>query len=232
MLSACCLDVWSRPRSFEFAGRAGGASPSTQRCPGQFSHPDAKLDFGPKSQVDPCSTWISHDVAHIGTGVIGYIPGYLSEEGYANGNRFALLSLFLPTALAAPAAVALLVATAAAVARVAEPNQPWRGAVIMTGAAMLIATPSYPWYAILLALLVAFDGRAEWLSVAFAGYVALYAHDLHLDGTLMQRIGYGAALSWVLFTAYVRRRRNPGSRGGDRHDRPRWLAGARTAMFT
>jgi hypothetical protein len=142
----------------------------------------------------------------VGAAVIGYIPGYLSEEGYADGTRFALLTLILPTTLAAPIAVTILATVGLAVARTTDPDRPWRGAVVMTGTALLITTPGYSWYAVLLVLLVALDGRAEWLTVAVAGYVALYAHDLHLTSTLAQQIGYGAALLCIVAATLVRRR--------------------------
>ena len=35
-------------------------------------------------------------IALTGFGVLGYLPGYLSEEGYSSGSRFIMLSLFAP----------------------------------------------------------------------------------------------------------------------------------------
>ncbi len=70
--------------------------------------------------------YLPHILA-VGAGVVGYLPGYAQEEGYADGSRFALLTLLLPKVAAVPAAVAVLVVAAVAVARVTDPDQPWRG---------------------------------------------------------------------------------------------------------
>ena len=102
--------------------------------------------------------------------MLGYLPGYLTEEGYGNGTRFALLSLLLPLQWTGPAAVVVLAAVALWVIRTSEPDRPWHAAALMTGAAMLVTTPSYPWYGVLLVLLVAFGARVEWLAVVAGAY--------------------------------------------------------------
>ncbi|WP_327002579.1 glycosyltransferase 87 family protein [Dactylosporangium sp. NBC_01737] len=149
-------------------------------------------------------------LAVVGADAIGYLPGYLNEEGYLTGPRFALLTLVLPDAWAGPAAVAVLAAVALLAARTAQPDRPWLAATTMTGAALIVAAPSYPWYALLLVLLVALSGRTEWLAVAFAAYLAQYAAGVHLATGTAQRIGYGAALIAVVVAA-IRRKRARGS---------------------
>ncbi|GAB3840172.1 hypothetical protein GCM10027610_047290 [Dactylosporangium cerinum] len=57
------------------------------------------------------AVYLPHILA-VGPAVLGYLPGYLHEEGYSNGSRFALVSLLLPAPLVAPAAVLLLVTAA------------------------------------------------------------------------------------------------------------------------
>ncbi|MEV6527890.1 glycosyltransferase family 87 protein [Longispora sp. NPDC051575] len=145
----------------------------------------------------------------VGADVLGYIPGYLTEEGYANGQRFALLTLVLPAGWAPVAAGVLLVAAGAWTALRSDPDRPWDAAVVMVGAALLVATPGYSWYALLLVLLVALSGRPAWLTVAAAGHLALYAADLGLSPLAGQRLGYGLAAVAVLVAAVVRRRRAP-----------------------
>jgi hypothetical protein len=54
------------------------------------------------------------------------------------------------------------------------PDRPWAGAVVMTAAALAVATPHYQWYSLLLVMLVALDGRPEWLAFAAGGYYAAY----------------------------------------------------------
>jgi len=143
----------------------------------------------------------------VGPDVVGYLPGYLSEEGYSSGTRFALLTLVIPASWAAVAAVAVLAAIALLVARTTDPDRPWIGAATMTGAALLVTTPAYAWYALLLVVLVSLGARTVWLFVVAAGYVAQYSHLLHLDGTLAQRLGYGLALVAVAVVWQLQRRR-------------------------
>ncbi|MEY9905228.1 hypothetical protein ABIA35_001444 [Catenulispora sp. MAP12-49] len=139
-------------------------------------------------------------VAAVGGGVSGFLSGYLNEEGYDSGKRFAVLDLILPTSWAAPSALVVLAATAVLVWWYADPARPWHGAVVMTGVALLVAAPSYAWYAELLVLLVAFSGRTAlpWLAVVFAGYA----------GQLGTGLGwtYGAAALFVAGAWLVRRR--------------------------
>jgi hypothetical protein len=139
----------------------------------------------------------------VGAGVLGYVPGYLREEGYADGARFALLSWFMPQAWAAVVAVVVLAAVALFVYRTAEEDRPWLGAATMVGTALLVSSPAYPWYALLLVVLVGLGGRVEWLAVAAAGYLAQHAHDLGLGAALAQRIGYGTAAAIVVGASIV-----------------------------
>jgi hypothetical protein len=158
-------------------------------------------------------------VLAVGPAVVGYLPGYLDEEGYADGSRFALLTLHVPRPVAALAAAPVQIAVAVAVARHADPARPWRGGLVMTGVTLIVAAPGYAWYAILLVALVALDGRAEWLAVAAAGHVALYATDLHLSRTLAQRLGYGAAASAVIAVMLAQRRLRSPRAIGPPHER-------------
>jgi hypothetical protein len=143
------------------------------------------------------AVYVPHVVA-AGPAVLGYLPGYLSEEGFISGSRFALLTWLMPKSWAAVAAVVILGVVAALVARTADPDRPWLGAATVTGAALLLAAPTYPWYALLLVVLVGFGARVEWLAIAAAGYLAQYARDLNIDVPLALRVGYGVALATVL----------------------------------
>jgi hypothetical protein len=137
------------------------------------------------------AVYLPHVVA-VGGAVLGYLPGYLTEEGYGTGSRFQLLGLAVPGAWAGPAALAVLAAVAVAVLYKDDPDRPWRGAVLMTGAALAVTTPSFPWYALLLVALVVLDGRAEWLAIAAAG-----------DLTPNQA-GYAAAVAVVAVVSLAR----------------------------
>ncbi|MDX3093036.1 glycosyltransferase 87 family protein [Streptomyces sp. ME01-24h] len=151
-----------------------------------------------------------------GAGVLGYLPGYLAEEGYEPDavRRFALLRLLLPDAAAAVAAGVLLVLVALYVWRRGDPARPWRGALVLTGTALLLVSPNYPWYSLLLVGLVALDGRWEWLTVTFAG-TALYLGGPLLPGFPLQAVTYGTAAVCVVSGAWLRTaaaRRLPGGR--------------------
>jgi hypothetical protein len=146
-----------------------------------------------------------------GVGVLGYLPGYLHEEGYESGtvHRFALLRLVLPDAAAGPAAVVLLLLTAGYVLRRGDPDRPWRGALLVTGTALLLTSPAYSWYALLVVALVALDGRWEWLAVPAAGAVLYLGVALVPKGTDFESLSYGVAALAVLAGAAVRARRVP-----------------------
>ncbi len=135
----------------------------------------------------------------VGTLVLGYLPGYWSEEGYGAGGRFALLA-WLPADVRTPVALssALLLAGIGL----------WRSArdpVLVTctwlyGASFLVATPIYPWYAMPLVVLAVMSRRWEWLSVWLAVYVAFsFDHAIAAQG-----VAYGLALM-IVVTAAVRR---------------------------
>ncbi|MFC9327031.1 hypothetical protein [Kitasatospora sp. NPDC057015] len=147
-----------------------------------------------------------------GTGVVGYLPGYLREEGYDQDriDRFALVRLLLPDRAAPYGAALVLLALVLHVLRRGDPGRPWRGALLVTGGALLAATPGYPWYGLLVVALVGLDGRWEWLAVPVAGQL------VYLLGGPAQRPAYAAALVAVLAGAALRRavRRRTGGRAG------------------
>nr|BEK63361.1 hypothetical protein KPHV_05880 [Kitasatospora purpeofusca] len=141
-------------------------------------------------------------VAASGISVLGYLPGYLREEGYEQGHldRFGLLRLVLPDRLAPWAAGLVLAVVVVRVLRRGDRERPWRGALLVTGTALLLVSPGYPWYGLLVVALVALDGRWEWLAVPAAGQ-ALYL----TGGQTAQQLSYGTALCVVLLVPLLRR---------------------------
>jgi len=103
-----------------------------------------------------------------GIQVLGYLPGYLSEEGYETGTRFIMLSLIAPGPASLVLAALLVAATAALVWWKTDPANPWLGQLVMIGVTLLVVTPRYPWYALLLVPMIAMTGRWEWLAVPLA----------------------------------------------------------------
>ncbi|WP_225846050.1 glycosyltransferase 87 family protein [Streptomyces sp. HPF1205] len=148
-----------------------------------------------------------------GTGVIGYLPGYLHEEGYEPGavRRFALLRLVLPDAAAGPAAVAAVVATALYVVLRGDPRRPWSGALLVTGVTLLLTSPSYYWYGLLVVALAALDGRWEWLGVPLAGLALYTGNEMGTRGDTLQTAAYataaGAVVAGVAWRRWHRNRR-------------------------
>ena len=145
-----------------------------------------------------------------GLAVIGFLPGYLTEEGYSDGGRFTLLSIFLPPAAAIPVALVLLLATAILVWIKTNPAHPWLGQLIMIGVTLLIASPRYPWYALLLIPFIALSGRWEWFVVPLA---------LTYRQFLPSHLGYQIALAIavVVIVAMATHRTGPEGRARLRH---------------
>ncbi len=134
-----------------------------------------------------------------GLGVLGYLPGYLQEQGYDQGTGFALLALLgIPDRLLPYMAAAVLLVSVVYVLRRGDPDAPWRGALAVIGTALFLTTPNYPWYALLVVALVAIDGRWEWLALPVAGEV------MYLFGAAQQQRAYAAALYLVLAATAVR----------------------------
>jgi hypothetical protein len=127
----------------------------------------------------------------VGAGVLGYLPGYLGEEGYGSGRRYHLLARLQaaaggdlsigPVGAAAwyPAAAALAVGFVAARLVLRPPGSPRAGAdraLLMLLLPMLLTTPTYPWYLLLpLAVMPAASARlAVPAAIAGAGAGFLY----------------------------------------------------------
>jgi Glycosyltransferase family 87 len=117
------------------------------------------------------AVYIPHVIA-VGGKVIGFLPGYLKQEGYTSGTRFGIIGLLVGGRAAIAVAALVLTVVALAVLRFSDPDQPWRGAVVMTAAALAVTTPEHQWYSLSLVMLVALDGRPEWLAFAAGSYYA------------------------------------------------------------
>ncbi len=155
--------------------------------------------------------YVPHVLA-VGSKVIGFLPGYLQQEGYENGTRFGIIGLVLTGKLALAMAVLILAAAAFAVLQFSDPDRPWQGAVFMTAAALAVTTPRYQWYALLLVMLVALDGRPEWLAFAAGAYYAAEPQlgRYTISNRLHDAVAYGVpvavvAMGWLV-REFLRRR--------------------------
>lgn len=152
-----------------------------------------------------------------GWSVLGYLPEYLRSEGY-NGQdspRFTLLRLVLPASWAAPAALVLLLALAIYVWRITDAARPWDGQVFMVGGTLLLVSPSYPWYALLLLPFVVLSGRYEFTAIAPV-LALMYFTGAEPDGPLAARVGLCTATVLIAVATVVRQRHDPGIRSRDR----------------
>ena len=146
-------------------------------------------------------TYLPHVLA-VGALVLGYLPGYLSEEGFDDGgSRYGVLGLVLPMSVRSPVALALAAVLALVALARADVERPERTAVWLFGGAVLIATPAYAWYCLPLVALAVIAGRPEWSAVAVAGYLAYAGIRVpYLPGA-----AYGLAGVVVLLVTLVRR---------------------------
>ena len=157
------------------------------------------------------AVYLPHVLA-VGSRVIGFLPGYLQQEGYNNGTRFLLLGMLVHGKLGLLTAAGVLAVTGLLVLWRTDPDRPWRGALVMTAAALAVTTPPFPWYTMLLVMLVAFDGRAEWLSFAMVKYFAVGnpLPGVQVPVAAIERAGYAAALAVVVLVSLIRWRRGRG----------------------
>jgi len=132
-----------------------------------------------------------------GSGALGFLPDYLPEEGFDGRTRFPLLHPLLPAAAAAVVGFALLAALAGTVVLRVDPARPWAAATGLVGVTFAVLGISYPWYGLLLVVLVALDGHGRWLAVAAAMYPAYLAPALGLSLAATAGIGFAVALITV-----------------------------------
>ncbi|MCB5273314.1 hypothetical protein BJG92_00833 [Arthrobacter sp. SO5] len=144
-------------------------------------------------------------LAAAGTGVLGFLPGYLKEEGYSQsgGIRFGLAQLvaagpWVPVVSAA----ALAVVTLTVLRRTTAANH-WEQQAAMIGLTLLIVSPNYPWYALMLLPFVVLGQRWEYVGVILAldviymvPSVAPYSEPLN-QGVLLLAAAAIAAGAWL-----------------------------------
>ncbi len=133
--------------------------------------------------------------------VLGYLPGYLLEEG--GGNRGALLRLVVPDSLVTTALLLVMGVVTLWAVRTTRAEAPQHAALVLFGSLLLVSTPSYPWYCMPLVVLAVLAGRLEWLAVPVAAqtaYVVTLAPPL-------RTLGYAMAAAVVIGVAIWRRDR-------------------------
>ncbi len=140
-----------------------------------------------------------------GVGVIGFLPGYLKEEGYSGngGVRFGLAQLVSTGPWPAILSAVVLTAVAFTVLRRTTPENAWAQQTVMIGLTLLIVSPTYPWYSLMLLPFVVLSGRWEYIAVILAldvNYLTpslgLPADTVRLGGLLAAALAVGAG-TWL-----------------------------------
>jgi hypothetical protein len=150
----------------------------------------------PTTPIVAVSTFVASYVPHVlavGTLVIGFLPGYLGQEGFSDGSsRSAILALVLPPAARQLVTAVLAVALALLAIRLHGRHPIAVTCCWLYGAALLLTTPTYPWYGLPLIALAVLAGRTEWLAVPLASYLAYasFGHEvrqglIHLTAALI-----------------------------------------------
>jgi hypothetical protein len=148
--------------------------------------------------------YVPHLIA-AGSHVIGFFPGYIKEQGYSNGSGYQVLALFVHGKKTSAVAFLLMGIVALAILRYCDPAEPWRGGIYMMAAALVIGTPQFEWYSILLVLLVALDGRWEWLTLCAGAYLANHSFLTAHKYVAHPRVwGYGGGLAVALAITGIR----------------------------
>ncbi len=140
-----------------------------------------------------------------GQNVFGFLPRYVSEEGYQNGKRFVLVSFFAPGAAGTIVAAILALGIVVVCAIRANPDEPWQTQVVLIGSVLLIASPAYAWYALLLIPFIVLSHRWEWFGVPLAMLTYVLFSTLWVE-----RTAFAVALGVVLIVSsvrWIRRRR-------------------------
>jgi hypothetical protein len=92
----------------------------------------------------------------------------------------------------------------------ANPDYPDRSALIVVGVALLAATPSLPWYTLLLLALAARVGRPEWLGVVAAATLSYLGAGAGAKLSVVGASAYGAGLVILLAGTWWRLTRAAG----------------------
>jgi len=155
------------------------------------------------------ASYLPHVLA-LGGDVLGFLPDYLQEEDYGSGDRYLLLRpLGLVGTPATLIAGGLGLAVLVVVLRRLGTARPEDNALLLFGAALLLATPVQPWYGLPLAALAALAVRPAWLAVPAAAYPAFFAVVPDGPSQAAQQIGsaaFAAALVVVAVSGRVEHR--------------------------
>ncbi|BAS11198.1 hypothetical protein AHiyo4_46200 [Arthrobacter sp. Hiyo4] len=109
-------------------------------------------------------------LAVAGSGVLGFLPGYLKEEGYSQsgGVRFGLAQIVSAGVWPAVLSAAAIAVVALGALRQTRAGNLWEQQTVMIGLTLLVISPNYPWYALMLLPFIVLSRRWEYVGVILA----------------------------------------------------------------
>ena len=192
-------------RRASFAGALVGAAVATKIYPALIGasllrrHPVRVISAAAAVFV---LSYVPHVVA-VGSAVVGFLPDYLKQENYLSGGRFLVLSLFVPKRISLDVAVFIIVATLIWAVRRSDPRAPEMTAVATFGVVLMVTTPVYSWYALILLGLIAMTGWVAWLPMVFGAGISMVGANLVPNAVTLHLICYSCAtfLTLILLRA-------------------------------
>ena len=159
----------------------------------------------------------------VGSRVLGFLPGYLTEENLASGSGFWVLSAvgrLVPVSVAVYLAVAAAVMIGLAVAalrRPADPSSSLPWAAALGAAATLFASPHYAWYFVWLVALLCV---APWWPAFWPASTAVLLYWEPKTGNIPLWVGFTIYGGFAIFgCADIAWRYSRAARSGERHGR-------------
>lgn len=143
-----------------------------------------------------------------GSGVLGFLPEYLKEEGYsqAGGIRFGLAQIVSAGPWPLILSAAALAAVALVVLRTTISRNIWERQTLMIGLTLLIVSPNYPWYALMLLPFIVLSRKWEYIGVILAlDVIYMVPSTAPYDAMINQAALLAAALA-VAVAAWLRHR--------------------------
>ncbi len=150
------------------------------------------------------AVYLLHVLA-VGQHVLGFLPSYLNNGGYGSGKQYRLLSFWLPASAQTPVAIVLVVAVLLYAVVRSDPDRPERSALIAVGGAVIVVTPTLPWYTLLLLALAAMNARPEWLGIVAAPTIEYLFVARGDDLDTLLRWGYLVGLAVLVAGTLLRR---------------------------
>ena len=182
-------------RRASFAGALVGAAVATKIYPALIGasllrrHPVRVISAAAAVFV---FSYVPHVVA-VGSAVVGFLPDYVKQENYLSGGRFLVLSLFVPKRISLDVAVFIIVATLIWAVRRSDPRAPEMTAVATFGVVLMVTTPVYSWYALILLGLIAMTGWVAWLPMVFGAGISMVGANLVPNAVTLHLICYSCA---------------------------------------